>query len=142
MAKIAIASNGKTLKSQVDPRFGRCFYFLIVDSETEEFKVLTNTADSMPRGAGVSAAQLVVDQKVEAVIAGNFGPKAVNVLSQSGVNILPVSGKTVKEALKDYREGKLKPATPSQVPFGQAGGSDGRGRCGGEGRRVKNESQR
>lgn len=102
MAKIAIASSGKTLESQVDPRFGRCRYFLIVDSETGKFEVLVNTADQMSRGAGVSAAQLVVDRKVEAVIAGNFGPKAISVLSQSGVKIIPVFGKTVKEALRAF----------------------------------------
>jgi len=128
MSKIAIASDGKTLESQVDPRFGRCFYFLIVDSETEEFKVLPNTAGSMSRGAGISAAQLVVDQKVEAAIAGNFGPKAVSVLSQSGVKIFLVSGKTAKEVVKDFKEGKLKSANPSQVPFGQMMGSGGRDR--------------
>jgi len=131
MAKIAIASTGKTLESQVDPRFGRCFCFLIVDSETEEFKALPNMANSMPRGAGISAAQLVVDQEVETVIAGNFGPKAVDVLSQSGVKIFPVSGKTAKEALSGYQTGKLKPVAPSQVPSARVGGSGGRGRCGG-----------
>jgi predicted Fe-Mo cluster-binding NifX family protein len=129
MAKIAIASNGKTLDSQVDPRFGRCFYFLIVESKTGKFKVLPNTADSMPRGAGVSAAQLVVDQKVEAVIAGNFGPKAVNVLSQSGVKIFPVLGKTAKEALEAYQTGKLEPVAVSQVPSGQFRGFGDKGRC-------------
>jgi predicted Fe-Mo cluster-binding NifX family protein len=128
MAKIAIASNGKILESQVDSRFGRCLYFLIVDSETEKFKVLPNTADSMSRGAGVSAAQLVVDQKVEAVMAGNFGPKAVNVLSQSGLKIFSVSGKTAKEAINDFKEGKLKPI----VPFDQAGDFGRRNRCANE----------
>lgn len=116
MAKIAIASNGKTLEGQVDLRFGRCLYFLIVNSETEEFKVLPNTADSMSRGAGISAAQLVVDQKVEAVIAGNFGPKAVNVLSQSGLKIFSVSGKTVKKVINSFKAGKLKPMVSSEVP--------------------------
>ncbi len=125
MAKIAIASTGEALESQVDSRFGRCFCFLVVDSETEEFTVLPNSADSMQRGAGISAAQLVVDQKVEGVIAGNFGPKAVSVLSQSGVTIYPVSGKTVKEALQSFKEGGLKAAPPSQVPFGSGGGFGG-----------------
>jgi len=131
MAKIAIASNGKTLESQVDPRFGRCSYFLVVDSETEEFKVLTNTADSMPQGAGISAAQLVVDQKVEAVIAGNFGPKAVNVLSQSGVKIYPVSGKTAKGVIKDFKAGKLKAVVSSEAFFGQARNFGRGSRCSG-----------
>jgi predicted Fe-Mo cluster-binding NifX family protein len=129
MAKIAIASNGKTLDSQVDPRFGRCFYFLIVDSKTGDFEVLPNTADNLSRGAGISAAQLVVDQKVEAVIAGNFGPKAVNVLSQSGVNIIPVLGKTAKQALKAYQTGKLKPVDASQVPSGRVAGFKGGWSC-------------
>lgn len=132
MAKIAIASQGETLDSLVDPRFGRCRLFLIVDSETEEFKILKNSADNLARGAGISAAQLVVNQGVKVAMAGNFGPKAVGVLSQSGIRIISVSGKSAKQAIEDYQAGKLKPVKPSQVPFGRGGGF-GRGRGFGRG---------
>lgn len=131
--KIAIASNGKNLDSEVDPRFGRCASFLLVDSQSGEFEVLTNEADRLARGAGVSAAQLVANKGVGAVMAGNFGPKAVAVLSQAGVDLIPVSGKTAREALDEFKAGKLKPAT-GPVPAGRDGGFGRRGRYGEGGR--------
>jgi len=107
--KIAIASSDKTLDSLVDARFGRCPYFLIVDSETEEFKLLKNTAGKTFRGAGISAAQMIVDKKIGVVIAGNFGPNAVNVLNSSRIKIFAgIFGITAKEALKQYKAGELK----------------------------------
>jgi predicted Fe-Mo cluster-binding NifX family protein len=126
--KIAIASSGKTLESQVDPRFGRCPYFLIIDSETEEFETLENTAGQAPRGAGISAAQLIADKGVEAVMAGNFGPNAINVLGASKIKIFTgVSGVTAKEALKKFKEGKLEEVTAATaIPF--KGRGMGRGR--------------
>jgi len=106
--KIAIASSGKTLDAQVDARFGRCPYFLIIDSQTEEFEVLENSAGQAFRGAGISAAQMIADKSVKAVIAGNFGPKAVAVLNNSQIKIFSgVFGITVKTALKRYKTDKL-----------------------------------
>ena len=117
--KIAIASSGKNLESQIDPRFGRCPYFLIADSEKEEFEFLDNAATQAFRGAGVSAAQLVASKGAKAVIAGNFGPNAVNVLGTSGIKIFGgVFGLTVKEALDQYRAGKLKETTVATTPSG------------------------
>jgi predicted Fe-Mo cluster-binding NifX family protein len=134
LMKIAIASSGKTLDSLVDPRFGRCPYFLIVDSETKEFKVIENKAGQTFRGAGISAAQIVANEKVEAVFAGNFGPNAVNVLSPGGIRIFAgLSGVSAKKALKQFQEGKLKEAAVSSAAFGP--GRSQRGRMGRRGPR-------
>lgn len=136
--KIAIASSSKTLDSQVDPRFGRCPYFLIVDSKTEEFEVLENTAGQASRGAGISAAQMIANRGVGTVIAGNFGPNAVNVLTSSGIKIFGgVTGVTIKEALEQYKKGKLKETTAATTPAGMSMGrgmGKGMGRGGGWGR--------
>lgn len=113
--KIAIASSAKNLESQVDLRFGRCPYFLIIDSETEKFELLNNTSGQAFRGAGVSTAQVIVNKGVKAVIAGNFGPNAVNVLKQSGIKIFKGAGMTVKKALKQYQDGKLTEADINNV---------------------------
>lgn len=132
--KIAIASSGKALASPVDPRFGRCPYFLIVDSETEEFEAIENTAGQAFGGAGISAAQMVANKGIGAVIAGNFGPNALNVLSASGIKIFAgVSGITAKEALAQYKAGELKETTAATAPLGMGrgmgrGGGWGRGR--------------
>jgi len=123
--KIAIAASGKELESLVDAHFGRCPYFLIADEQGQTLAVVENTAREAFRGAGISAAQLVVDQKVQAVIAGNFGPNAVNVLRTSGVKIFaaPV-GLKVGEAVQAYQKGELTEITSA------AGFSFGRGRGG------------
>lgn len=119
MAKIAIASAGKTLASPVDPRFGRCPYYVIVDSEAEEYEAVENTAGQAFHGAGITAAQLVADQGVEAIVAGNFGPKAVAMLGQAGLKLYCFTDGTVKEALDAYREGGL----------AEYADSGGRGQC-------------
>ena len=133
--KITIASSGENLDSQVDPRFGRCPYFLIVDSETEKFEAVENTAGQAARGAGISAAQVIANKGVGAVIAGNFGPNAVNVLSTSKIKIFGgVSGITAKEAIKKYKAGELKETTVETTPFGMGRGRGmgrGMGRGGG-----------
>lgn len=118
---VAIASTGPTLTSNVDPRFGRCPYFLIVNHNTLTFSVLENTAGQAFQGAGISAAQMIANKKVKAVIAGNFGPKALSVLNASGIKVLAgVYNLTAKEALEKYKIGELKP-----IDFNSAGAAFG-----------------
>jgi len=128
--KIAIATSGKTLDSLVDARFGRCPYFLIIDSKTDEFEAIKNTAGQAFRGAGVSAAQMIASKGVKAVIAGNFGINAVNVLNSAGIKIFGgISGITAKEVFEQHKKGELKEMTST--------GSFGRGFGGGRGRGGK-----
>jgi len=106
--KIAIASTGQKLNSLVDQRFGRCPYYLIVDSENNHFKVLKNTATKADRGVGISAAQIIVDQKVKTVIAGNFGPNAIRVLQASHLKLFSVGPNfSASQALDQLQAGKL-----------------------------------
>lgn len=129
--KIAIAVSGATLESQVDPRFGRCPYFLIIDIKTDKLGVIKNTAGQTFRGAGISAAQMIANKGVKAVIAGNFGPNAINVLNSSDIKIFSgIFGIKAKKALEQYKEGKLQETT---VPIG-AGGRRGLGMGRGMGR--------
>jgi predicted Fe-Mo cluster-binding NifX family protein len=97
--KVAIPTRGEDLSAEVEQRFGRCPRYLIVDPETMEFTILENSAASMGGGAGVRAAQLVVDQGVDAVIAGEVGPKAYDVLQQAGVKVYARITGTAREAL-------------------------------------------
>jgi predicted Fe-Mo cluster-binding NifX family protein len=101
--KVAIASTGKNRTSLIDSRFGRCQYFQIVDlDQPEEIKVFDNPGKSAQRGAGVVAGQFVADQGVEIIIAGNFGPNAVQVLESAGIKLVqrPVN-LTVDQAVKE-----------------------------------------
>ena len=107
MAVIAFSASGKTLADQVDPRFGRCQYFLFYDLDQDQFKVVDNPGSKAFRGAGVAAAQLLAGQKVKAAVAGNFGPNAVSLLRASQIKIFLASGMTIKKALKQYKSGQL-----------------------------------
>lgn len=105
--KIAVTSSGKTLESVVDERFGRAPYFLIV--EGEEVEVLENPNLSAGGGVGVQTSQMLADKGVDAVIAGNFGPKAYEVLEAAGIKAYSVSGKKVSQAVGLLNQGKLEP---------------------------------
>ena len=121
--KICVCATGPDLDSQVSPVFGRCPYFLVVDSKTEEFKVIPNPVLQSGRGAGVGAAQIAASEKAGAVICGNFGPNAFSVLQMSGIKIYPgVFGLTIKQAIDKYNRGELKemkvPSVPGRFGFG------------------------
>ncbi|MDD2497733.1 MAG: NifB/NifX family molybdenum-iron cluster-binding protein [Desulfitobacteriaceae bacterium] len=105
--KVCVSSSGKEKSSNVDFRFGRCSYFAIYDSENAEFKALENAGIASAQGAGIAAAQQVVDEKVDAVITGNMGPNAMNLLKAAGIKIFGAAGGTVEGAIKLFQENKL-----------------------------------
>ncbi len=106
--KICIAATGPDLDSLADQVFGRCAYFLIIDSETQEFKAITNEAKKAKRGAGIAAAQTVADSGAKLIICGNIGPNAQMVLKQSGIKVIFGASGTVKEILNRFKKGELK----------------------------------
>jgi predicted Fe-Mo cluster-binding NifX family protein len=105
--KIAITSSGNSLQSAVDPRFGRCSYFIIYDDKTSEFQVLDNGAQSAAGGAGVEAARLVSQSGAEVVLTGEVGPKAFQALNAAGMPVSTGAEGTVKETIEKYKAGKL-----------------------------------
>ena len=121
--KIAISAIGPDLDAEVDPRFGRCQYFVIVDPDTMQFESVENSSAMASGGAGIAAAQTVVNKGVEAVLTGNCGPNAYQVLSPAGIEVITgVSGK-VRDAVQSYKSGNLKGSTQPNVPghFGRGG---------------------
>jgi len=134
--KIVVSSNGNDLSAQVSPVFGRCPYYLFVDTESMEFEAVANPSISAPGGAGIQAAQFVANKGAKAVLTGNVGPNAFNVLQAAGVQVFTVTGGTVEEAVEAYKEGRLQAITgPSAGPFaGMGGRSMGTGRGMGMGR--------
>lgn len=134
--KIAVSAVGKTLDSQVDQRFGRCSYFLIVDSVTMSFDVMTNEAAGAMGGAGIQAAQAVANKSVKVVITGNVGPNAFQTLSASGMEIITGASGKVRDAVERYKRGELRkteaPNVRSHFGMGQGSGR-GQGRRRGEG---------
>jgi predicted Fe-Mo cluster-binding NifX family protein len=111
--KIAITANGKGLEAQVDPRFGRCANFLVVETDTLDFEVIENTNASVGGGAGIQSAQRMADLDVKAVLTGNCGPNAFRTLEAAGIEVVTGVGGTVQEAVDQHKAGSL---TPDQSP--------------------------
>ncbi len=122
--KIAVTSTGPTLDAPVDYRFGRCAYFIIVDTYTMEYQAVPNPTAAAPGGAGTMAAQFVASQGVSHVITGEVGPNAYPALIAAGVT--PITGATgsVREVVEAFKSGKLQSGTsvgwPPGVPAGWA----------------------
>jgi len=113
--KIAVSATAPGLDGEVDPRFGRCQYFVIVDPQTMEFETLDNSNAMAAGGAGISTAQMIAAKAVEAVLTGNCGPNAYQTLSAAGVQVMSgVSGK-IKDAVEAYKAGKLQPNAQASV---------------------------
>jgi predicted Fe-Mo cluster-binding NifX family protein len=138
--KIAVSAMADNMDAQVDPRFGRCAYFVIAEIEGNEVKghkVIKNTGVQASRGAGITAGQIIANEGVEAVITGNVGPNAFNVLSQTGIKIYTgVVGVTVKSAIEKYLKGELKETDAATGPVFGGGRDMGPGMGTGRGRGI------
>ena len=106
--KIGVTSTGENLDADVDQRFGRCKYFLIVDAESMEFEVLSNENAMASGGAGIQTAQTIANKGVESVITGNVGPNAFQTLSAAGIKVFTGASGTIKESVEKYKKGELK----------------------------------
>lgn len=128
--KVAVSATGDSLDSAVSPRFGRCPYYVIVNTETMSFEALQNTNMNAPIGAEIAAAQEVAQKNVEAVITGNIGPNASQVLSQVGIQTVTGASGTVRQAIEDLKIGKLKESAKVAASggFPEARGGFGIGR--------------
>ena len=118
--KIAISSIGKTLESDVDARFGRCSYFLIVEVDKENkkiknTKVIENTAKAQTGGAGITAGEIVANEKVDAIITTNLGPRAFSIFEQFKIKIYNGKGK-IKKVIQDFINGNLKELSNATGP--------------------------
>ncbi|MFC1963994.1 NifB/NifX family molybdenum-iron cluster-binding protein [Chloroflexota bacterium] len=113
--KIAVSSGGTDLTADVDPRFGRCRNFLLVDTDTMDFKVVNNSGGSTSGGAGIAAAQQIAGEKAEAVLTGHCGPNAFNTLDATGIRVITGVSGTVQDAIRDYKTGKYAAAGQPDV---------------------------
>ena len=89
---------------------------MIVNTKDQKLEILKNTAVRASRGVGISAAQLITDQKVQAIIAGNFGPNAIRVLQTSGIKLFTASQSTsIDKAISQLKKGNLKQVTADTI---------------------------
>ncbi len=126
--RIVIPANGTDLDAPVSPVFGRCANFIFVDTEIEEgdtappFEVHTNPALQTPSGAGVQAAQFVLQQGAKAVLSANLGPNAFRIIQSAGIPVYALKGATVREAVDAFKAEELTPLTtpgPGHVGLGR-----------------------
>ena len=105
--KIAVTSKGTDLDSQVDPRFGRAVYILVVDTENLEFEVLDNKDNvNAFKGAGIQAASMVSEKGAEVLLTGFCGPNAFKTLEAAKIKIVNDMSGTIRDAVKTFNEGK------------------------------------
>jgi len=106
--KIAVSSTGDELISEMDPRFGRATYFIVVDPKTLEYEAVENAQNlNLPQGAGIQAAKTIVDNKVDVLISGNCGPKAFDVLNAADIKVVTGAKGRVIDAITQYKNGHL-----------------------------------
>jgi predicted Fe-Mo cluster-binding NifX family protein len=111
----------------MDPRFGRAAYFVIADTDTMEPEIIENSAAASGGGAGITSGQLMVDKGVTAVITGNVGPNAMNVLKAANIEIYRGIDVSVKENIAKFKKGlleKINTTVPSHYGMGSRGGQD------------------
>jgi predicted Fe-Mo cluster-binding NifX family protein len=135
--RIAVSARGDTLDSPTSPVFGRCTTYVFVDSETMSFEVVPNPAMSQGGGAGIQAAQFVVNRGAQVVLTGNLGPNAFAVLRAAGVPAYLVLEGSVRQAAEAYQAGRLAPmAGPNVADHAGMGGGPRRARTMGRAERA------
>jgi predicted Fe-Mo cluster-binding NifX family protein len=137
--KIALSATAPSLDAEVDPRFGRCQYFLIIDPQSMEFEALDNSNAMASGGAGISAAQMIANKGVEAVLTGNCGPNAYRTLSAVGVQVITGVSGSIKDVVGAFKAGRFQSSAQPNVGdhYGMGGGMGsgmGRGMSRGMGR--------
>lgn len=131
--KICVSASANSMDAQVDPRFGRCPYFIIVDSETLQFEAVPNAASDVMGGAGIQAVQTIARKGVKVLITGNVGPNAFQALAVAGIKVVVGASGTVKQVIEKYKRGELRETDSATVSghFGMGrGGGRGQGRRG------------
>jgi len=113
--KIAISATAPDLDAEVDPRFGRCQYFIIIDPQSMELETLDNSNAMAAGGAGISTAQMIAGKGAEVVLTGNCGPNAYQTLSAAGVQVITGVSGSIKDAIEAFKEGRFQSSAQPSV---------------------------
>ncbi len=120
--KVAVSAAEPSLESQVDSRFGRCPWYVIVDTEDLSFEAIVNPSGSVGSGAGIQAGRLMSEKSVKYVLTGNCGPNAYRTLNAAGIGVIVGCKGTVAEVTAQFTDGKLETVDKPNVEnhFGQS----------------------
>ena len=124
--KVAVSATGATLQATVDPRFGRCTTFVLVETDDMTFEAIDNANSALGGGAGIQTAQLMAQKHVKTVLTGNCGPNAHETLNAAGIDVVVGCSGTVANAVEEFKSGRLRAATAPNVA--SHAGMGGRGR--------------
>lgn len=113
--KIAVTSTGPSLGDNVEARFGRCTYFLIIDTDTMQYEAIENPNIALGGGAGIQSAQLMSEKGVTTVLTGNCGPNAFNVFGQVGIQVIVGVSGVVRDAVEQFKTGIFSSASGPNV---------------------------
>jgi len=113
--KIAVTSTGPTLDNNVEARFGRCAYFLIIDTDTMQLEAIENPNIALGGGAGIQSAQLMSEKGVTTVLTGNCGPNAFNVFGQAGIQVIVGVSGNIRNAIEQFKAGRYASADGPNV---------------------------
>jgi len=124
--KIAFSSTGKDLDSGIDPRFGRCAYFLVVDLDDMSFEAIENESMSLGGGAGIQSGQFIASTGASVLITGNVGPNASRTLNAAGIEVIVGANGPIRDVIERYKRGELSRTDKANVAdhFGMGGGQD------------------
>ncbi|PKP55586.1 dinitrogenase iron-molybdenum cofactor biosynthesis protein [Candidatus Atribacteria bacterium HGW-Atribacteria-1] len=114
--KIAITSMGAKLEDKVDPRFGRCHYFILFDTDTNKFEAIENTGAQGIGGVGIQSGQIMADKGVKTVLTGSCGPNAFQILQVAGIKVITGATGTVQEAIDKFKSGAFKAVSQANAP--------------------------
>lgn len=114
--KVAISAQGQTPETRLDPRFGRCGYFIVFNTDNGSYEAIENSAAQASGGAGGAAAALINKAGASAVISGNFGPNAVTSLKAFGIKMYLATDEQLSVLLEKFKNGALTEASDATVP--------------------------
>lgn len=122
--KVAVSATGSTPDAAVDPRFGRCSTFVLVETDDMSVEAIENANSSLGGGAGIQSARLLAQKGVKAVLTGNCGPNAHRTLRAAGIDVVVGCSGTVSDVVARFESGQLRPATDPNVAShsGRGGG--------------------
>ena len=133
--RVVVSANAEGLDAQASPMFGRCPAYVFVETDDLTASSMANPAIGASGGAGIQAAQLVIEQGVQAVITGNVGPNALQVFQASSIPVYQHAGGSVRDAVEAFIAGKLTQVMQptSRAHSGMPGANRGTGSGGGRG---------
>jgi predicted Fe-Mo cluster-binding NifX family protein len=123
--RVAVTAAAGRLDAEVDPRFGRCPCFAIIETDDLSVEALDNANQALGQGAGIQSARLLAERGVRYVLTGNCGPNAHQTLTAAGIGVITGCAGKVREVVEQFNAGRLTSADAPNVPGHSGMGTTG-----------------